>query len=405
MASLDFTSYDAQLKQYFTDKVVQNLVNKNNPFLAWVPKNPNASGKSYEVPITIGSLGGASVDFAQAKAARAGSVHKRFSVTWTNNYATGELDEKTILASANDRGAFLKASVSEIENAMQVFANDTAKNLYGDGAGELGQVDSISTTTITLANSDDAYKFEVGMKLSVVSDANWPDGAARADEPTVTAVDVNTGTITVSAAGTIAADDHLTKIGGARDAGSTVTLTGLQGWLPDDADIGGSDSFFGVNRSVDKMRLGGVKYNGSGDANVRTALINGGARLFRVGGRPDAVFIHPDKFAALDVEMEGRARYDSARNMGDIGFDAIRLHTGANVVDVIADPYCPKTYAFMLQRDTWELPSLGAAPHLKERDGSVFHRLEGSDAVEFRAAGYYNLACTAPGYNAKITLP
>ena len=42
----------------------------------------------------------------------------------------------------------------------------------------------------------------------------------------------------------------------------TTKLSGLGAWLPSSAP-GSTDSFFGVNRSSDATRLGGIRFDGS----------------------------------------------------------------------------------------------------------------------------------------------
>jgi hypothetical protein len=54
---------------------------------------------------------------------------------------------------------------------------------------------------------------------------------------------------------------------------------------------------------------------------------------------------------------------------------------------------------------TWKLYSLGAAPKMLELDGLPMLRITDDDAYEGRMGYYANLGCTAPGFNAVVTMP
>lgn len=45
MAGLDLTAYDAALKQHYTSERVKDLVYKNNPLFAMMPKYENFGGR------------------------------------------------------------------------------------------------------------------------------------------------------------------------------------------------------------------------------------------------------------------------------------------------------------------------------------------------------------------------
>ena len=55
MASLDLTSFDAALKQYYTDEKIYNMVYRDNPLLAMMPKREDFAGKNLPIPIIYGN--------------------------------------------------------------------------------------------------------------------------------------------------------------------------------------------------------------------------------------------------------------------------------------------------------------------------------------------------------------
>src|SRR5690606_37988352 len=114
----------------------------------------------------------------------------------------------------------------------------------------------ISTNTITLTEADDVRNFKIGMTL--IASANADGSTPRTGSAVVTAVDEDTGTVTVdSAAGitSFANSDYLFRKG---DPGTCVD--GLEVMFPLTAPTTG-DSFRGVDRSVDVRRLAGCRVN------------------------------------------------------------------------------------------------------------------------------------------------
>lgn len=91
-------------------------------------------------------------------------------------------------------------------------------------------------------------------------------------------------------------------------------------------------------------------------------------------------------------------------NDGEFGFRSIQITCGTNVVDVLADAYCPSNVGWILQKDTWKLYSLGDVPRFENSDGLQMLRQTAADGVEVRAKYYAQLGCVAPGYNGRVAL-
>ena len=170
----------------------------------------------------------------------------------------------------------------------------------------------------------------------------------------------------------------------------------------------------GVNRSVDSTRLGGQRLAGS-FSTIRESLIDAAVQVAREGGRPDAVFMNPLDWAELAKSLEGtttvasgqsphRRRYDSKDATATFGFSSLTLAAPTGMLDLYADHNCPENRCYMLQMDTWKLKTLGSAPRILDFDGLQGVRQANEDGVEYRWGYYGNLLCTAPGFNATISL-
>lgn len=400
----DMTTFEPALKQYYVDLRVKNMVYRNQPFLAMLPKMESFGGKNLPIPILFSNPQGRSSVFATAQANKSASTLEDFVLTRKKDYALADIDNETMKASMSEKGAFLRAATTEINGALQVITRSLAQSLFGAGSGNLGTVASFTATTVTLTNASDVVNFEVGQTLiSAPDDAStWNDSGASAP---VTAVDRSTGIVTVDTTGwTALAATHALYTEGDRGAAgdSGNKLTGLAGWLPG-ATVPAT-AFFGVVRTQDSRRLGGQFHDGTSQT-VEEALIDLGTLIAREGGRPDVVVVNHQHYSELIKELGSKVVY-SRRDIKDvnIGFDAIKLHTPTGVVDVVADFNCPVGRAYMLQMDTWKLYSLGAAPQIIQTDGNRFLRLSNEDGVEVRTGYYAQLGCVAPGWNGVATL-
>lgn len=409
MAALDLTSFAAALKTLYSSKRIENLTYQTNPLLAMLPKNESFYGDSVKQPLVYGNVKGRSVTFATAQSNKAASSYAAFTVTRVKDYALASIDNETLEASKSDKGAFMRAAQAEIDSAFRALGRSIASALYRSGSGSVGVVATggISTTALTLASPGDVVNFEVGMKVQ----ASATDGSALIDSgaaATLTAINRDTGVLTASANWTttfptpIAAGYYLYIQGDAQSAASARTkISGLQAWLPTTAPS--STSFFGVDRSVDTTRLGGVRYDGSA-LTIEEALINGVSRVGVEGGKTDYIFMNPLDVRNLVTALGTKVMY-TQHKVGDIGFEGLKVACDNGPVTVMSDLNCPQGYAFALQMDTWELASLGKAPRLLDSDGNRFLREASADAIEVRCGFYGNLLCSAPGFNAVITLP
>ncbi len=399
--SLDMTTFDAALKQHYTSDRVENMVYKDNPLLAMMPKMEQFGGKNLPIPIIYGNPQRRSADFATAQANSSSSKLKDFVLTRNHDYSLASIDNETLEASKGNSNAFMEAATTEIDGAIQSATRSLAVAMYGTGSGSIGQVLTTATgTALALKNPEDVTNFEVGMEL--VFSAADGGGSVLAGAVTVNAVNRDAGTLTV---------DALTGI----DSGSGVTaddfifvdgdydekVKGLLAWIPSTAPD--NTPFFTVDRSVDVTRLGGIRYDGSAQP-IEEALIGAAARVAREGGKPDHCFMNYSKYADLEKALGSKVQYVDLKVNAEIGFRGILINGPRGPIKVIPDQNCPSTRAFMLQLDVWKLYSLGKAPKILDTDGLRMLRQASADGVEARVGYYAQVGCRAPGWNANINL-
>ena len=385
------------------------MVYKDNPLLALIPKYESFGGKNLPIPVLFGNPQGRSKTFsnAQTRGSATNSQITDFVLTRVKDYSIATIDNETLEASKGNPNAFMEAATTEIDGAIQALTRSLAIGIYGGSDGNIGQVSveptEAATTVITLKNADSVTNFEVGMMINIWSAKSGGsqrnvDGSTTSLE--IDAIDRSAGTITFSEAytssGTIAADDYLFVEG---DRG--LALSGLDSWLPSTAPT--STPFFGVDRSVDTTRLGGVRHDGSSQP-IEEALVDAASKVSREGGKVDYCFLNYAKYAELEKALGSKVSYVDLSMNAEVGFRGIEINGPRGTIKVVADQNCPADVAFMLQLNTWKLYSLGKAVRVIDTDGLSMLRQASADGVEVRYGHYGQVGCKAPGYNARVSL-
>jgi hypothetical protein len=398
---LSVSTASAALKVYYSNQRVQDMMYKDNPLYALLPKYKDFYGASYPLPFRVTLPQGRSSTFTNAQSQKTPSVYKAFSLTRAKDYALAGIDSESWMASQTNPGAFLRLATNEINGALEALKRSLSWACYGDSSGTLGVAAGAGTsanpTVITLTNADDIVKFEVNQTIEVRTAGALThtfDGTAHSG--VISAVDRNAGTITVNidnsgAGGTIAANDTFNVVGD-----FNAKLTGLLGWVPSTAPT--STAFFGVDRTADSSRMGGVRVTSTGKP-LDEAYVDAARRIGREGGMPDYGFLSFTKYAALEKTLGSRVIYDDVEVAG-VGFRGIKISGPNRPITIIADKDCPQNNGFLLTMETWGLYSLEEPVQILDLDGQKILRESSADAYEVRCASFSQMGCDAPGYNA-----
>lgn len=407
--SLDLTSFDAALKQHYTNDTVQMMVYKDNPLLALVSKMEDFGGRNLPIPLIYGNPQGRSATFtnAQSRGQVTSSKLEDFVLTRVKDYSIATIDNETLEASKGNANAFMEAATVEIDGAINSLTRSLAISMYRDSSGYIGQLDAepaetSGTFVMILKSSEDVTNFEVGQvlvafaaksggsaKTSDGSDANWEIAAVNRSSGEITL------TGTYNSSGNLAANDYLFIEG---DRG--LKLSGLEGWVPPSAPS--ATPFFGVDRSID-TRLGGLRLDGSA-LPIEEALISAASLCAREGGKIDHFFMSYAKYAELEKALGTKVQYVDLKVNPEIGFRGIMVNGPRGPIKCIPDQNCPSSSIFGVQLNTWKLYSLGKAVRVIDSDGLTMLRQASSDGVEVRYGFYGNLGCNAPGYNINISV-
>lgn len=396
-------SYAALLKSWYTDERVRNLTYQNNPLFALMEHYEEFYGNSLPIPIIYGDPQGASHTFATAVTNKGSTATKSFALTTVEDYSLASISRKVIKQSENKKGAWMPAAKANIDGALHTAKRRCAINMYRGSSGSIGQLSATSgvTTSLTLADTNTVTNFEVGQVL-VLSTADG-GGTVKTGTTTVTAVNRDTGVLTVSPSvatfSAVGAVNDYIFVQGDYDLG----FNGLAGWIPSSAP--GATSFYGVDRSVDPVRLGGVRYDGSA-LPVEEALIEICSRVGREGGNVSHIFVNNAQFRNLMKSLGSKVQRTDVEVNAKISFQGVELYHDQGKAIVLPDPNCQSTIGWALQLDTWKLYSTGPAIDIFDRDNDQEMLREATaDSYEVRCGGYMSVATCAPGFNGRVTLP
>lgn len=397
------TTLSAVLKERYASGL-DKMIYENRPLFGMLPKFTNWTGDSMNTPVQIGNASANSATFTTAQNNQFAAVYRKFVSNRVSEYQLARLDRQTMLATRNNEGAFFAAATRAIDDAVNGLTERLCGQLFRTQTGTIGNISgSLSSGVVTLADPESVSNFNIGDVLLAYSG----DGTgARAGTGYVLAVNRSptTATITVSATSVsgAAGDPSGWQDGDFLAPAGTVNLTvnGVSSWLPTTAPTSG-DSFLGVDRSIDPVRLAGNRVNGTGMP-LEEALNALFTAVGKQGGRPDTFITNFTTYNGLLNALGSRAISCEISGPAGLSYSGIFYNAPTGKVRIVPDPFCPGNIGYALQMNTWKLASLDKAPHIVDDDGMGWFRVYNADASEVRVNFYGNLICEAPGKNGVV---
>lgn len=406
---------------------MKNIVYAKNPLLAMVPKNESPdgfAGKYIPVPLEYGNPAGRVHVFANAQNQQTASDVVSYFVYAIQDYQLVTITNLLMEQTKSNAGAFVDEASRTLDNGFRNISNNMAFELFYGGTASRGQISAAGVTYVApnlsfvLSNPQSVVQFEVGMTMQ----ASTTDGGAALqnvsgtiDAIQITSVNRGTGAIT----GTVVQGSPQTTwgsldflqvlgdigIGGSTTIAGMLGMSGLAAWVPG-VDPISTDNFWGVNRSADPTRLGGLRYNASAQS-ISEGITNALAFANREGASPDLIVLDFVSYSTLINELGAKVQYVQLEHDDvEVAFEAIHFHSAYGKIPVLADRSCQPQTAWCLTTDTWKLRTLGKAPHILTygMEGLEGLRVGNADALEIRIAYYGNLICSAPGWNMQVAL-
>jgi hypothetical protein len=369
-------------------------------------------GTAFKVPIKYGGPQAGSATFATGynQAATESTRYTHWYLVPAELFQFARVSGALVRRSQGP-GAFVKALVSEIENAKLSLTRYIEMYLDGDGFGALGQVGSISGTTITLADASQVRFFEIGMTIC----ASSSNAGAVLRAPTVgkytkiTARSVSAGTITtagdMSSGGTpVVANDYLFRYGDREDASSPTRQipTGFAGFLPDTAGAL-SASFFGVNQTLTE-RLGGLRSSATTSGSLEEAILDMSSDIDAQGGQTTHAVMGSATFTKLGKSLLNKVWADVEDQQGmKLGVKGIVIQGASGDILCYGDSAFKETRARLFDiNDVGIQHTQSDLVKLENMDGLQFRQIEGTDDWMARIVASYQFHVDAPGHAGAI---
>ena len=399
MASFNQSNQSNVFKTVWPQEDVDPMAYEDRPLYAMTTKQDNWEGLYQDIDINYSTGGGKGSQWDKARTNKRASSVDKFHVPSYDYFELWSVDHKTMWLSRNKKGAVYDILRKSTESKLEQFFRARALQIWGNGGGAIGRLaaaQTLSSTTWTLRDPYDVINFEIGDVVQLGS-GDGTSGSARAYTVPAEVLEVTPGettsTLTMSVAPntftSASADDYIFIEG---DFGNW--MPGLSGYIVK----GTPAALHGLTRTTYRNRLAGVPVDLTGKQvkeGIRRLLTVG--RQF--GAKPTDVFVSPQRFEDLDLDLGSQLRYADAK-VGSVGFTGIKFnqHRGAPV-NVWADPDIPDVNdVYAPNMRDFKLRTAGEDPMWMTVDGSREWRIEDSNnALEGRIGGYGAAIMERPG--------
>lgn len=377
-------------KDRYTDEAVSRDVSKDHPLFADMTRKGGFNGKGQFYSIKTANTQGVSSGFEEGQASISTTQGVQPYVTRVEKWGFIRLKGEDMAAAPGD-GAFYDYVTEQTDSILEEVGNDMALDLYGDASGMRGRISSHNGNVITLANSDDVRKFGIGM--TIVGDDSAGGLSPAFGSTTVTAVDEDSGTITVAnfAAANLADNMYLFRYG---DGG--VCVQGLALCTPLVAPVFGVDSFRTIDRGSNVRKLAGVRLTGSGALEEDIGLLAVKCKQ-NVRRAFDRFYLNPINFHTVVQRTGSKIEYSGGGGDATVGFESIMVATEGGTVRLVSDPDCPTTLGYGVRMSEHFIWHLGEFPHIVRDAGSPRLQVYNADSIEIRVRAWWNYVQRMPG--------
>lgn len=435
----DSSDADAVMKDYYADDT--NLLGKmyeGSPTMRTIRRNEAGQGKSFVQPYKVGTSNGVSADFEKAynlavnQAVGPSFEDTRF--TWDDFFAHWSMNvkQKRQMPSVG-RGSFINVLRRDMDSTLERIQRVRLRHIFADGAGEIGEVGVAGAGTnsaikFTLSSLVDVIYFEVGTQLEAAATklATSPKQLGsntvffkvthidRAKGEVIVSVVNDSGTAVSSGngAGVLTKGTYLFQKGDltAIPTNGTRRMPGFAAWCPE--TIATTDNFWGMNRSRDRVRLGGVVHDvdtSDSDRQYQNTFITAAHVQRTVGGRIRNIVMNPYHFKEFQKELGKDVTYRKVDvtgiNKGVPGFRGIQIAYTLGDLMIHQDIHCPTGLAWGYVASDWTIVSLGKFLQTWNDDGRVVDRVPGKNQVTGAMHSYATMICKNPINIARIKLP
>jgi hypothetical protein len=393
------------LKTRYDQKVFHQLFYRKAAFVGQIRKDEKFGANNARISLRYGAPQGGSFQLNIAQNNVTSSSDVGFMLTRAKDYQVSGISGEALAAGDGDENTIYNTLRGEMEGSMRNLNRSIQIHSWRNGGGQRAQGNGSYSTAgavATLLQAADITGFEVSMKCDFSADDGYNNGGAlaqvRGNGPlTVLSLDRIAGTVTFTQVITT-----LTNVSNSdfifRNGDYSLGPAGVQRWIPTTAPTAG-DNHFGVDRSVDVVRLAGLRYTGGG-GNKEETLIDAAELAGREGAEDLTAFINNLDRADIIKSLGSKAIYEPVNSTdGDIGYRALNIEGPDGTIKVFSDVNMPRGKFALLDMETWVLKSAKGVPRILDDDGLKMLREANNDGYQWRMGGYFQYGCEAPGYN------
>lgn len=362
-------------------KKSENMYNSANVLLGRVKKRYDFTGKSRYLATPLSFAGGVGSGSLPTPGV---ANYEDASITSKSVYATCEIEREAIKASADDKGAFVRATKEVVQKAVESYMRNSSRILFGSGTGALG--------TSTAANATGT----AAAPVIIITTASWNEANWEEND----LVNFNSDSSVFSIESVVPSTKTVTL---ARISGS-LDLTGTGGsdvaYMQNSKDNdpqglkGALDATSGTLYGVPVQRRWQATQKAAGGAGITTDLMNEvmleTERKF--GKAPKMIVTSYTQYRKILNQIEDHKRYNldpRAKNLkGKISFQGLEFMSTRGPIGIFPERFCDADRIYFINDDFIEChhrPGFGWF----DDDGTVFLRKATSDAYEARYGGYY----------------
>lgn len=398
-----YTDILESLKLTYEDGEPADIAMREKVFLKDLRKEDDFGGEGKVLNVFYDVSPGRSAALATAQANAGHAKRIKFTIDKVaHDYGVIRLDDEMVARARNNKYAMVVEKTKETDSNLEAHGKILAHSVYREGWGSVGVATTITSDVITLGDPYTAWNFVVGAKYQLADEEDGGTPRNSGATFTVESVDYDAGTVTATGAvtGTIGAaanGDYIFPQDDTDEAGTTQTkIRGLAAWNPRTAP-GGSDDFWGANRSV-KSSLSGFRFDASSTAieEVPIKLCN---RMKIHGGKVGAeskAYIHPIKLEEIILGLGAKVVYDTTGGEATVGMTSIVMAYSGGRIKLVGDPDCVSDEVRVVNlKHTW-LTTMFEVPHVVMTDGLGNLRMSADDATELRTRYWAQMCCDDP---------
>lgn len=379
------TTLDPILKEFYIPPVVEQLNNEVLVFQLLDASKQELVGRRAIVPVHSRRSGGigARAEYGTLPVASSqGYANAIYTLKFL--YGRAQISGPAVELSSDPRGAFLSAFKAELDYLRNDLTIDLARQVYGDGSGQVvAFATNASTTSPTITSSEPIRKGFVYIN-QVLDVGTTSNGQAVASNLTVSDVNVSTPSITLSSAVATTSGTHFGFVAGNVSGSGVVNEidNGLSKLVSKTAGltVGSINSGAAGNGFWDNLRdgTGGALSLDNIQKNINQVRVNGGRVDLMLG----TLGLQRAAFNALQSQV----RYVTEPTRLAGGYEALSVAGHDLVGDRLANfgeiRMLDKRFIKIFSNRDW---------HFLDQDGLTTRWVTDQDAWQSALARYMNL--------------